>query len=262
MELQDGIPLHKQISNWLREQIEEGSLKKNEKLPSENELSDTFEVSRVTVRRALQTLENEQLIYRCQGLGSFVSDHRTHQSFAQLKDFDEELAGSSLQASSKVISLRQEKVSEEVASYLNLKEDSVVVKLERIRLGNGQPIAYDITWLPVFYGQLIEGFDLEETTIFKVLENEFEISVEKGCYRLEATVANATLASHLDVEEDTPLLLINRISYTIGDKPIYFQKRFYRNDKIVFEVRTQRGGSDRKRPEDAPVNEFTAHINA
>jgi GntR family transcriptional regulator len=144
-----------------------------------------------------------------------------------------------------VISLRQEKVSEEVASYLNLKEDSVVVKLERIRLGNGQPIAYDITWLPVFYGQLIEGFDLEETTIFKVLENEFEISVEKGCYRLEATVANATLASHLDVEEDTPLLLINRISYT-----------------IVFEVRTQRGGSDRKRPEDAPVNEFTAHINA
>jgi GntR family transcriptional regulator len=262
MELQDGIPLHKQISDWLREQIEEGSLKKNEKLPSENELSDTFEVSRVTVRRALQTLENEQLIYRCQGLGSFVSDHRTHQSFAQLKDFDEELAGSSLQASSKVISLRQEKVSEEVASYLNLKEDSVVVKLERIRLGNGQPIAYDITWLPVFYGQLIEGFDLEETTIFKVLENEFEISVEKGCYRLEATVANATLASHLDVEEDTPLLLINRISYTIGDKPIYFQKRFYRNDKIVFEVRTQRGGSDRKRPEDAPVNEFTAHINA
>jgi GntR family transcriptional regulator len=86
MELQDGIPLHKQISDWLREQIEEGSLKKNEKLPSENELSDTFEVSRVTVRRALQTLENEQLIYRCQGLGSFVSDHRTHQSFAQLKD--------------------------------------------------------------------------------------------------------------------------------------------------------------------------------
>jgi GntR family transcriptional regulator len=261
MELQDGIPLHKQISNWLREQIEEGSLKKNEKLPSENELSDTFEVSRVTVRRALQTLENEQLIYRCQGLGSFISDHRTHQSFAQLKDFNEELAGFGLQASSKVISLGQEKVSEEVASYLNLKEDSIVVKLERIRLGNGKPIAYDITWLPVFYGQLIEGFNLEETTIFKVLENEFEIRIEKGCYRLEATVADATLASHQDVEEHTPLLLINRISYTVGDKPIYFQKRYYRNDKIVFEVRTQRGGSNRKRLENAPVNEFTAYIN-
>jgi GntR family transcriptional regulator len=262
MELQDGIPLHKQISDWLREQIEEGSLKKNEKLPSENEMSDTFDVSRVTVRRALQTLENEQLIYRCQGLGSFVSDHRTHQSFAQLKDFNEELSGSGLQASSKVISLGQEKVSEEIASFLNIKENSIVVKLERVRLGNGQPIACDVTWLPVFYGQLIEGFDLEETTIFKILENEFEIPIEKGCYRLGATVADATRSSHLEVEEYTPLLLINRISYTIGDKPIYFQKRYYRNDKIVFEVRTQRGNSDRKRPEDTPVNEFTAHINA
>lgn len=262
MELQDGIPLHKQISDWLREQIRNSSLKVNEKLPSENELSDTFDVSRVTVRRALQTLENEQLIYRCQGLGSFVSDHRTHQSFAQLKDFNEELAGSGLQASSKMISLGQEKVSEEIASYLNVNEGGIVVKLERIRLGNGQPIAYDITWLPVFYGQLIEGFDLEETTIFKVLENEFEIPVEKGCYRLEATLADATLASHLEVEEHTPLLLINRISYTIGDKPIYFQKRFYRNDKIVFEVRTQRGGSNRSKTGDTPLNEFSAHINA
>ncbi|MEX2595555.1 MAG: GntR family transcriptional regulator, partial [Salibacteraceae bacterium] len=175
MDLQEGIPLHKQISDWLRNQVNDGSLKENEKLPSENELSDIFEVSRVTVRRALQTLENEQLIYRCQGLGSFVSDHRAHQSFAKLKDFEEELVGSGLQASSKVISFQQEKVTPEISSYLGVKENAIVVKLERVRLGNGQPIAYDITWLPVFYGQLIDGFDLQETTLFKILENEFEI---------------------------------------------------------------------------------------
>ncbi|MEO9886011.1 MAG: GntR family transcriptional regulator [Balneola sp.] len=262
MELRDGTSLHKQISNWLRGQIQDGLLKENEKLPSENELSDTFDVSRVTVRRALQTLESEQLIYRCQGLGSFVSDHRTHQSFAQLKDFSEELAGSGLKASSKVISLEQEKVSEEISSYLNVKENGMVVKLERVRLGNGQPIAYDITWLPVFYGQLIEGFNLEENTIFQILENEFEIPVEKGCYRLGAIVADAALASHLNVEEQTPLLLINRISYTIGDKPIYFQKRYYRNDKIVFEIRTERSKYESKKPQSTRVSEFTAHLNS
>jgi GntR family transcriptional regulator len=75
-------------------------------------------------------------------------------------------------------------------------------------------------------------------------------------------VADENLASHLSVEEHTPLLLINRISYTIGDKPIYYQKRYYRNDKIVFEVRTQRGGPNQKGTENVPVNEFTAHINA
>lgn len=262
MELRDGTSLHKQISNWLRGQIQDGLLKENEKLPSENELSDTFDVSRVTVRRALQTLENEQLIYRCQGLGSFVSDHRTHQSLAQLKDFSEELSGSGLKASSKVISLEQEKASEEISSYLNVKENGMVVKLERIRLGNGQPIAYDITWLPVFYGQLIEGFNLEENTIFQILEKEFEIPVEKGCYRLGATVADASLASHLNVEEQTALLLINRISYTLGDKPIYFQKRYYRNDKIVFEIRTERSKYGKEKSQSTRVSEFTAHVNS
>ncbi|MCH2450041.1 MAG: GntR family transcriptional regulator [Gracilimonas sp.] len=262
MELQDGTPLHKQISNWLRGQIQDGLLKENEKLPSENELSDSFDVSRVTVRRALQTLENEQLIYRCQGLGSFVSDQRTHQSFAELKDFEEELSGTGLQASSKVISFRQEKVTPEICSYLGVKENTIVVKLERIRLGNEQPIAYDITWLPVFYGQLIDGYDLQKTTLFKILENEFEIPIDKGCYRLEAAAADTTIANYLDIKKQTPVLLIDRISYTIRDKPIYFQKRYYRNDKIVFEVRTQRGSSDQKRSQGAPVNEFTTHINA
>ncbi|MEX2596099.1 MAG: UTRA domain-containing protein, partial [Salibacteraceae bacterium] len=104
-------------------------------------------------------------------------------------------------------------------------------------------------------------FDLQETTLFKILENEFEIQVDKGCYRLEAAAADETLASHLDIEKHTPVLLINRISYTIGDKPIYFQKRYYRNDKMIFEIRTERGRSDNKKQKTAPVSEFITHLN-
>src|SRR5690606_11578119 len=73
--LQNGKPLHAQISDWLLSQIDLGKLKPDQKLPSENELASKFDVSRVTVRRALQTLEGDSIIYRCQGLGSFVSDH-------------------------------------------------------------------------------------------------------------------------------------------------------------------------------------------
>lgn len=242
MELKDGIPLHKQISDWLKQEISSGALEKNEKLPSENELSDQFDVSRVTVRRALQTLENEQLIYRCQGLGSFVTDQRTHQSFAMLNDFTEELAGSGMQAGSEVISFGPKDIEDQkdILSYLNMDEKHIVTRLERVRLGDGQPVAFDVTWMPVFYGQLLEGFDLSETTIFQVLENEFEIPIKKGCYRIEPTVANDELSSHLDVSVDTPLLLINRISYTVAEKPVYFQQRYYRNDKMVFEIMAER----------------------
>ncbi|NGP87682.1 GntR family transcriptional regulator [Fodinibius halophilus] len=242
MDLKEGIPLHKQISDWIKNQIERGTLEENEKLPSENELSNKFDVSRVTVRRALQTLENDQLIYRCQGLGSFVTDQRTHQSFSILNDFTEELAGSGLKPSSKLISFEQQDISgqKDLLSYLGIQNKEIAVKIERVRLGDNSPIAYDITWMPVFYGQLIESYDLEQTTIFAILEEEFDIPIERGCYRIEATLADETLAQHLQVDQQTPLLQINRISYTIGDKPVYFQKRFYRNDKMVFELMAER----------------------
>lgn len=262
MDLKEGIPLHKQISDWLKQEINNGELEKNEKLPSENDLSDKFDVSRVTVRRALQTLENEQLIYRCQGLGSFVSDQRTHQSFSFLNDFSEELAGSGLKPSSKLLSFGHENIKDKkgILSYLDIRNKEIAVKIERIRLGNGEPIAYDTTWMPVFYGQLIDGFDLENITIFNILENEFEIPIEKGCYRIESTVADDKLATHLKVEKNTPLLLINRIAYTIGDKPVYFQKRYYRNDKIVFEIMTERPGNSSENIPRPATSKFTAQV--
>lgn len=262
MDLKEGIPLHKQISDWLKQEIKSGSLEVNEKLPSENDLSEKFDVSRVTVRRALQTLENDQLIYRCQGLGSFVSDHRTHQSFSFLNDFTEELAGSGLKPSSRLISFGHENIKErkDILSYLDIRKKEIAVKIERVRLGSGDPIAYDITWMPVFYGQLMEGYDLEKNTIFSILENEYDIPIEKGCYRIESTLANNNLAEYLQVKENTPLLQINRITYTIGDKPVYFQKRYYRNDKMVFEIMTNRPNRNNE-GEPQSISQFTAHVN-
>jgi GntR family transcriptional regulator len=258
MDLKDGIPLHKQISDWLKQEIETGTLASDEKLPSENELSKKFDVSRVTVRRALQTLENEQLIYRCQGLGSFVTDQRTHQSFSILNDFTEELEGSGMEASSKLISFEQVNVSDqkELLSYLDIENKKIAVQLERVRLGDGVPIAYDITWMPIFYGQLIEGYNLEETTIFKILEDEFDIPIEKGCYRIEASIADEKLSKHLNLKPQMPLLLMNRISYTIGEKPVYYQKRYYRNDKMVFEVMAERNSADTNGDEKLPFKEI------
>lgn len=256
--LRQGIPRHEQISNWLREQIEGGRWKVDEKLPSENELTEKFDVSRVTVRRALQTLENEQLIYRSQGLGSFVKDHRSHQSFVRLRDFVEEMKRSGMEASSNVLALRPEIVPSPVASLLHVEEGAKVLRLDRLRLGDNKPVAFDITWLPMFYGQLIENFDLQEETIYGILEREYEIPVEKGYYRIEAENASEYLAGHLQVEPGAALLLIDRLSLTVGDKPIYYQKRYYRTDRIVYELMVQRQPGDEagEGEEQLPLREF------
>lgn len=244
MKLKKGSPRHKQISEWLRQQIEEGHFQADQKLPSENELCKKFDVSRVTVRKALQTLENEGHIYRSQGLGSFVSDDRPRQSLIELTDFEEDMQRAGLEPSSSVIDFKTVAATDQIASLLNIDPDSTAVRLDRLRLGDDQPIAFDITWLPMFYGQLIEGYDLQEETIYGILEEDFDIPVEKGHFRIEAENASEEIAKHLQVEPGAALLLIDRLSLTVGDKPVYYQKRYYRSDRIVYELTAEREHDD------------------
>lgn len=252
----EGVPRHTQISDWLRDQIEQGDFETDEKLPSENELCNRFDVSRVTVRKALQTLENEQLIYRSQGLGSFVSDRRSHQSLVRLTDFVEDMRRAGMEASSSVIQFTPVNIPEAIAPRLNVEIDSSVMRLDRLRMGDEQPIAFDVTWLPMFYGQLIESFDLEEETIYGILEREYDIPVEKGYYRIEAQNADKYLSKHLNVYKGTALLLIDRLSLTVGEKPVYYQQRYYRSDRIIYELMAERDPADYEEDNQLPLKEF------
>lgn len=238
--LRKGIPRHSQISQWLRNQIDEGVYEADEKLPSENELAKKFDVSRVTIRRALQSLESESIIYRCQGLGSFVSDERASHDLVKLTDFNEDMARAGLEPSSVVKKFETVNAPDWLLPLLNIDEGSKVLQIGRLRLGDDEPIAFDSTWLPILYGQLLDEKILTESTIYNLLEKNYDIPVIRGCYRLSAEIADETLASVLKVEERSPLFLIDRLSYTIGEKPLYYQKRYYRNDKVVYKLTLER----------------------
>lgn len=212
----------------------------NEQLPSEHELCEEFDVSRVTVRRALQTLENEGYIYRRQGLGSFVAEADVKQGLVQLTDFAQDMAKAGLEAHSDVVRHEQTPPPACVARQLEIDADQPVVRLDRRRLGSGRVVAFDRTWLPLFYGQLLEGHDLAERTIYSILEDDYDIPVLGGHYRIEAACTDETLAGHLELGEGRPLLLIRRLSYTEGERPIYVQERYYRTDRVAYELELAR----------------------
>lgn len=256
MKLKDGIPRHAQISQWLREQITSGEYAPDEKLPSENELSNKFDVSRVTIRRALQSLESEEMIYRCQGLGSFVKDERTPHNLVHLTDFNEDMAKAGLDASSKVLRFETVDAPQWLSDHLNVEVGNKVLRIDRLRLGNGEPIAFDTTWLPILYGQLLDKNALQESTIYRQLEENYDISVIKGCYRMSAELADPEVAKHLDVPENSALFLIDRFSYTIGEKPVYYQKRYYRNDKVKYQVTLERDSETEPDSKEMPLKEF------
>ncbi|RMF52818.1 MAG: GntR family transcriptional regulator, partial [Bacteroidetes bacterium] len=238
--LKPGRPRHEQVSDWLREQIEQGVFGVDARLPSENQLGERFGVSRITVRRALQTLENEGLIYRRQGLGSFVRDHRVRQGLVRLTDFVEDMMQAGLTPASRVLFHGPEPAPPEAAAALEVEPGTTVVRLDRLRLGDGVPLAFDRTWLPVFYAQLLEGHDLTAETIYHILERDYGIPVLRGRYRIEAVNATEDLADHLDVPVGRALLRISRTSFTEGDRRIYFQQRYYRSDRVAYELELAR----------------------
>ncbi len=238
--LKSGSPRHEQLSDWLRSQIEQGAYEPDEQLPSEKQLGERFGVSRITVRHALQTLESEGLIYRRQGLGSFVRDDRLRQGLVRLTDFVEDMAQAGLEASSTILHFGQEEASSDVALALEVETGKIVCRLDRLRLGDGEPIAFDRTWLPLFYGHLLEGLDLEHGTIYRILEQDYQIPVLRGRYRIEAVNATTEIAEYLGVPQRRALLLIERISLTNGDKRVYFQRRYFRSDRVAYELELAR----------------------
>jgi len=262
IELHPGLPLHSRISRWFRERIERGELSPGEQLPSENELSARFSVSRPTVRRALQTLETDNLIYRRPGLGSFVADRRVSQGLVRLTDFAQDMERAGLEATSRILHRAREPASAPLAAQLGLEEGSQLFRLDRLRLGDGTPIALDRTWLPPFYAQLLEGHDLTQDTIYRILEKDYGIPILSGRYRLTAEAADPELAEALGIPCGEALLLIERISRTAGGRPVYVQRRYYRSDRVAYELEVARdpdGSRDSDGDDPAmPLREFEA----
>jgi GntR family transcriptional regulator len=255
-------PLHQVISDWIRLQIESNALQVDDKIPSENELAHQFQVSRLTVRRALQTLEQENLIFRSQGLGAFVKAPVKRKKLVHLTSFDEDLKHAGILPEAHVLFNQLVIPPDYVQHILGTDEGKKVYQLNRIRLGDQKPFAYDRTWLPVFYGQLIEDKNLEQHTIYHILENEYSIRITKGCQRFDAAIADEELARFLDVAVGSPLLLIRRNSYTIGNKLVYYQERYLRTDRFAYEMILERETHPVGNEYAMPITEFSPIFNA
>jgi len=261
--LQPGRPRHEQVSDWLRDRLTSGHYAAHDQLPSESELCELFGVSRITIRRALATLENEGLIYRRQGLGSFAAPPKLPQGLVRLTDFGQDMARAGLQATSRLLHRAPEDAPPAAAAALGLEVGDPVVRLDRVRLGDGEQVALDRTWLPPFYAQFLEGRDLTRETIYGVLEGACDIPVVRARYRIEATVASEADAQLLGLPEGAPLLLVERVTYTTSDRPVYYQRRYYRADRVAFDLELAREETS-PAPDDGamPLREFESVYKA
>ena len=249
---------HEKVKKHLQNEIVDGYYEAGDQLPSEKRLCDYFDVSRVTVRHALHTLENEGYIFKKQGVGAFVAEKNLKKNLVRLTDFSEDMKKAGLKSSSKLISLKKVDPVKEVNDILNLRPDMKLIQVDRVRFGSGKPVAFDVTWLPPGYGQLLFDEDLTTQTIYNIIEDKYEIPILAGSYRITAANAGEYIAGHLNLEPESAVLEIDRCSRTTGNKKVYFQKRYYNPDYVSYVVELSRSEDSVASSRDGlPLKEFT-----
>lgn len=240
LQTQSPVPLYTQIKEILRARILDGSYQPHQQMPSESEMMATFEVSRITVRQALNDLQNEGLIFRIHGKGTFVSKPKAFQDLGRLQGFGEAMRQMGYETFARVLSVKTVTPSAQVAEKLQLPKRAKVTELQRVRFLNREPISLDVTYVPTALGQRLAKEDLAARDVFVILENDYGIALGHAELQIGSTLADESLAAQLKVEEGSPVLFIERTTHTADGAPIDYEHLYYRGDAFQYKVRVDR----------------------
>lgn len=220
-------PLYKQIKQLLVEGLDQGEWKPGELIPSELELAARFQVSQGTVRKAIDELAAEHLLVRRQGKGTFVATHHEPRAqFRFLRIVPDE--GEVVPAQSRFLECRRQRAAADIARSLDLKTGDAVVYIRRLLLFDGTPIVLDDIWLPgaMFKGLTADRLAEYRGPLYGLFETEFGTRMIRADERLRAVAADATEAELLRLKPGAPLLLVERVSYTYGERPVEVRRGF------------------------------------
>src|SRR5258706_4491668 len=233
-------PLYERLESVLAAGIADGSLPPETQLPPEDSLIERFKVSRTTVRKAIQNLIERGLVEVRRGKGTFVTQPKITQELTELTGFVEDMQALGRKPTARLLDKRIVAAEEAVAHQLALAPGTLVVRLQRVRLADGVAMSFDETYLPRDIGEKVAASDLEAEPVFALLEDKYDTPLVEAEYKLEAAAAGPVAAQALQVPAGSPILLIERTSYTTGGRPVDYERLHYRGGLIRFVTRLAR----------------------
>mgnify|MGYP001260415672 CR=1 FL=1 len=225
-------PLYQQIKGLLVRGLQDGEWKPGEAIPSEVDLAARFRVSQGTVRKAIDELATDNLLVRRQGKGTFVATHaeeRTQYRFLRLKP-DDEAAGPMRR---RFLDCRRLRAPPAVARALGLKASDAVWQVRRLLLaddaGRLRPVVLDEIWLPaaLFKGLSAERLSGHRGPMYAFFEAGFGVRMIRADEKIRAVAADAETAALLELVPGTPLLSVERLSFTYEDRPVELRRGLY-----------------------------------
>ncbi len=224
-------PLYRQIKTLMTRSLQAGEWRPGDAIPSELELAARFKVSQGTVRKAIDELATDNLLVRRQGKGTFVATHSEQQAqYRFLRLAADE--GPAEPAQRRFIDCRRLRAPADVARAFGLKSGDAAVQVRRVLSFRGRPVVFDDIWLP---GRLFKGLSAERLSgyrgpMYALFETEFGVHMVRAEEKIRAVAADAAAAELLGVAPGSPLLSVERLSLTYGDRPVELRRGLYQTE--------------------------------
>ena len=231
----NGMPAYKKIQADILKRIEAKELKTGDAVGSERELAKMHGVSLMTARHALTALEQEGVVQRRRGAGTFVAPPKIH--FNKLMSFTELMAGRNLNACSKMLSFAVVDDEQEVAASLGLPGKTPLHKVARLRLGANEVFALETCYLSAQEFSSLTRTAVARGSLFSILEHDYGIQLAYADEEVDAIAADSTTAHLLQVPRGHPLLRMRQVIYSTKGKPTVYVLGLYRSDRYNLVIR-------------------------
>ena len=226
------VPAYIRIHDAIKKEIDGGVWEIGQRLPSERDLADDYEVSRMTLRQAITLLVEEGILERRVGSGTYVASHRVQEKMRGTTSFTEIVRSQGKTPSSQLISYQRKPANETEIQQLQLKATDTVVRMERVRFADNVPLVFEVASIPE---KLIQSFNQEDITehFFQTLtDNGYEIG--KSQQTIYAKNASERVANYLKVPKNHAVLALTQVSYFIDGRPFEYVHSQYVGDRFEF----------------------------
>lgn len=221
-------PLYRQIKTLIVQGLENGEWRPGEAIPSESDLAVRFNVSQGTVRKAIDEMAAENLVVRRQGKGTYVATHSDPRAFFRFLRLVP-LSGEVEPSISVPLECWRAKAGPEAAKTLQINIGEPIIIVRRLLQFSGKPVVVDEIYLPgdVFTGLTLDVLKDYQGSLYSLFESRFGVRMIHAEERIRAVAADRVSADLLGVAEGAPLLSVERVSLTYGDKPVEWRRGLY-----------------------------------
>lgn len=227
-----GSPVYIQIHNQIKKDIEAGVWAVGDRIPSERELALEFNVSRMTLRQAVQTLVEEGILERQVGAGTFVARKKVQEKMTGVTSFTELMKEQGKKPSSRTVSYLVTTPSLSEMERLKLKDNEKVLRMERIRYADEVPICFEVATLPY---NLVKDYERNQitTSLYRTLE-ESRRKIGHAQQSVSAQVASERIAEYLNIKRGSAILRLRQITELGDGTPFEYVRTQYAGDKFEF----------------------------